>query len=92
TTLLGLDFPYAPEWQFGGSVNYRLPIALPGALRVGADAQYEAKRYPDVYNTLQLVVGAQTYVNGKINYTAADDAWSVGASVRNLFNLRRGQF
>ncbi|WP_408590871.1 TonB-dependent receptor [Novosphingobium sp.] len=92
TTLLGLDFPYAPEWQFGGSINYRLPLHIPGALRVGADAQYESRRFPDIYNTPQIAVGAQTYVNGTINYTAADDSWSVGASVRNLFNLRRGQF
>ncbi|NML93355.1 TonB-dependent receptor [Novosphingobium olei] len=91
-TLLGLDFPYSPEWQFGGSFNYRLPLALPGALRVGADVQYESSRYADIYNTPQLRVGAQTYVNGTINYTAADQSWSIGASVRNLFNLRRGQF
>lgn len=92
TTLLGLAFPYAPEWQLGGSINYRLPLHVPGALRAGADVQYESSRFSDIYNTPQLQVGAQTYVNGTINYTGADDSWSVGVAVRNLFNLRRGQF
>lgn len=91
-TLIGLDFPYAPEWQFGGSVNYRLPLKVPGAWRVGADLQYEAPRFADIYNTAQTQVGAQTYVNGTINYTSEAGDWSIGASVRNLFNLRRGQF
>ena len=92
TTLVGLDFPYAPRWQLGGSVNYRVPVSLPGALRVGGDVQYESSRYPDIYNTAQLQVGAQTYVNGTINFAADKGNWSIGANVRNLFNLRRAQF
>ncbi|KAH2824349.1 hypothetical protein KXV85_000865, partial [Aspergillus fumigatus] len=92
TTLLGLDFPYAPRWQFGASANYRLPVKLPGALRVGGDVQYESSRYADIYNTPQLQVLPQTYVNGTINFAADKGNWSIGLNVRNLFNLRRAQF
>lgn len=92
TTLIGLDFPYAPRWQFGASANYRLPVKLPGALRVGGDVQYESSRYADIYNTPQLQVLPQTYVNGTINFAADKGNWSVGVNVRNLFNLRRAQF
>ncbi|WP_183623182.1 TonB-dependent receptor [Novosphingobium sediminicola] len=92
TTLVGLDFPYAPRWQFGASVNYRVPVDLPGALRIGGDVQYESSRYADLYNTPQLQVRSQTYVNGTINFAADKGNWSIGANVRNLFNLRRAQF
>ena len=32
TTLVGLDFPLAPNWQADGYVDYRLPLPLPGYL------------------------------------------------------------
>ena len=91
TTLLGLAFPNAPQWQASASANWRLPVALPGALRLGLDAQFESKRYLDIYNTPETAVHAQTFVNGTLNYSAPSDAWGVALSVKNLTNLRRGQ-
>ncbi|PVM86012.1 TonB-dependent receptor [Caulobacter radicis] len=90
-TLVGLDFPYAPRWQLGFSANYRLPLDTPGAWRVGADAQYESRRYVDIYNTAQTQVRPQTFVNATVNYTADDEGWTAGVQVKNLFDLRRGQ-
>ncbi len=91
STLLGLDFPFAPQWQASVSANYRLPVALPGALRIGVDAQFESGRYIDIYNTAQTAVAAQTFANATLNYSAPEDAWGVALSVKNLFDLRRGQ-
>jgi iron complex outermembrane receptor protein len=90
-TLVGLEFPYAPRWQVGLSANYRLPLDTPGAWRIGADAQYESRRYVDIYNTPQTQVKPQTFFNGTVNYTSDDERWTAGAQVRNIFDLRRGQ-
>jgi iron complex outermembrane receptor protein len=91
TTLLGLDFPYAPEWQLSLAANYRLPVNTPGAWRLGADAQYESSRFIDVFNTPQTRVRPQTFVNATVNYTTADEAWKLGVRVQNLFDLQRLQ-
>ena len=91
TTLVGLDFPFAPKWQASLNANYRLPLDLPGSWRIGGDLQFESKRYPDVYNAKQLRVRGQTFVNSTINYTAEDESWNAGLAVKNLFDLRRNQ-
>lgn len=91
TTLLGLDFPLAPHWQASGSLDYRLPVGLPGALRAGADIQYESKRYPDIYNTPQIAVPRQTLVNATINYTTADGGLAFGVRASNLFDSQHNQ-
>jgi iron complex outermembrane receptor protein len=90
-TLVGLDFPYAPRWQVGLAANYRLPLHTAGAWRVGADAQYESRRYIDIYNTAQTQVKPQTFFNATVNYTSDDAKWFAGVQVKNLFDLRRGQ-
>jgi len=91
TTLLGLDFPLSPKWQVSGSANYRLPFDSDGDWRIGVDAQYESKRYGDIFNTEQTAVRAQTFVNGTFSYTTADGDLSAGANVKNIFDLRRNQ-
>ena len=91
TTLLGLEFPLAPKWQSSVAINYTLPIATPGKWRIGADAQYESRRFVDIYNTAQTKVRAQTFVNGTINYAGEDGSWNAGVAVKNIFDLRRGQ-
>lgn len=91
TTLVGRDFPLAPKWQTNFNFNYALPLPLPGVLRFGADVPFESRRYPDIYNTKQLAVRRQAFVNGTINYTGEHDLWSAGVTVSNLTDLRRPQ-
>jgi iron complex outermembrane receptor protein len=90
-TLLGLDLPLAPTWQVNGNFNYRIPLPVPGTWRIGGDVPYESGHYLDIYNTPQLHVGAQAFVNGTINYTSEAERWSVGVSATNLLDLRRPQ-
>jgi iron complex outermembrane receptor protein len=90
-TLVGLDFPYAPRWQVGLAVNYRLPLDVPGTWRIGADGQYESRRYVDIYNTNQTQVKPQTFFNATVNYASPDEHWQAGVQAKNLFDLRRGQ-
>jgi iron complex outermembrane receptor protein len=92
TTLVGLRFPYAPRVQVSGAASYRLPLSrVPGAFRIGADAQYESRRFSDITNTDWTAVRPQTFVNGTVNYTAEADRWSAGVQVRNIANLQRNQ-
>jgi iron complex outermembrane receptor protein len=91
TTLVGLDFPFSPEWQVGGSASYDLPITTHGKWQVAVDAQYESHRYFDLFNTEQVAVRAQTFVNGGISYTTEQGDLQAGVRVSNLFNLRRAQ-
>jgi iron complex outermembrane receptor protein len=91
TTLVGADFPYSPRWQASLGPNYRLPLPVAGAWRVGADAQYESRRFSDIYNTLQLAVKAQTFVNATLNYSSAAEDWSAGVQVKNLFDVQNNQ-
>ena len=73
------------------SAVYRLPLNTAGDWRVAADAQYESKRYSDIYNTAQVQVNAQTFVNASATYTTADALWTGGIAVKNLFNLQQNQ-
>lgn len=91
TTLVGLEFPLAPRWQSSVAVNYRLPLRVEGAWRIGLDAQYESARWSDIYNTAQTRIRKQLFVNGTINYTSEDGDWAAGLYVTNLFDLRRAQ-
>jgi iron complex outermembrane receptor protein len=91
TTLLGLALPLAPTWQTNGNFNYRIPLPTPGTWRIGGDVPYESGHYLDIYNTPQLHVRAQAFVNGTINYTSEEERWSTGISATNLANLRRPQ-
>jgi iron complex outermembrane receptor protein len=91
TTLVGADFPYSPRWQASLGPNYKLPLPVAGAWRVGADAQFEARRFSDIYNTAQLAVKAQTFVNATVNYTSAAEDWSAGVQVKNLFDVQNNQ-
>jgi len=91
TTLLGLDFPFSPKWQSSIAANYTLPLEIKGEWRVGVDAQYESRRFVDIYNTEQIKVRKQAFFNGTINYTAEDHSWTAGVAARNVFDLRRNQ-
>jgi iron complex outermembrane receptor protein len=91
TTLVGLDFPLSPNWQADWSINYKLPIPYPGTWRIGGDVPYESGHYLDIYNTPQLRVRPQAFVNGTVNYTSASERWAVGISANNLLDLRRPQ-
>jgi iron complex outermembrane receptor protein len=91
TTLLGRTFPLAPEWQLNVNANYRLPLPTEGSWRIGADVPIQTRYYTDIYNTSQLQVKAQAFVNGTFSYTPKDESYTAGVSVNNLLNTRRRQ-
>jgi len=91
TTLVGLAFALAPTWQANGYVDYRIPLPIRGTWRIGGDVPYESGHFLDIYNTPQLRVRPQAFLNGTVNYTSVDERWTLGVAGTNLFNLRRPQ-
>jgi iron complex outermembrane recepter protein len=88
TTLIGKTFPLAPVWQVNLNGNYRLPLPTEGSWRIGADVPIQTRYYIDIYNTPQLAVVPQAFINGTLNYTSKSEFWSAGVSVSNLLNTR----
>jgi len=91
TTLVGLQFALAPTWQASFAANWTVPISMPGRWRIGADVPYESGHFLDIYNTAQLHVGAQAFLNGILSYTSESESWSAGFTGNNILNLRRFQ-
>jgi iron complex outermembrane receptor protein len=91
TTLIGLDFPLAPSWQGNLNLAYRVPVPTRGVWRLAADVSYESKRYIDIYNTPELAVRAQSFVNAGLSHSLESADVTLGLAVNNLFDLRRAQ-
>ncbi|CAN5237774.1 TonB-dependent receptor [soil metagenome] len=91
TTLIGLDYPLSPKWQFSGNFDWKLPIAIPGTWRILGDVSYETRRYFDLYNTPQARQGPQTFVNGTISYTTPVGDLTAGIQASNIFDAQYDQ-
>ena len=81
--------PRAPAPQ--PAETLRLPFNTPGDWRIAADVEYESKRYSDLYNTPQIEVKPQTFVNASVSYTSPDQKWTGRLAVKNLFDLQQNQ-
>ncbi|PWB82412.1 MAG: hypothetical protein C3F11_12040 [Methylocystaceae bacterium] len=82
----GNRVPFVSTAQFGGSVEYTLPVDLPGQLKANAYAKYISPFYSDIANTLPFRVGEQFYVGLGANYQPNNEPWSVFVRVTNLLN------
>ena len=82
----GNQLPYSPQWQLYGAVSYRLPLNVPGDLRVSADISYESSYFSDVFNYSQGKVPPQTFVDSFISYRTADGHWTLSLAAKNLAN------
>jgi iron complex outermembrane receptor protein len=64
----GHELPLSPHWQVSGAANYRIPLQIPGNLRIGGDVTYESAYFSDVFNYLQGKVPPQSFVDAFISY------------------------
>jgi iron complex outermembrane receptor protein len=80
----GNQLPFSPAWQLFGAVDYKIPVNLPGELRIGADVTYETSYFSDVFNYAQGQVPSQSYVDGFISYAPRDSHWTFTLTGRNL--------
>lgn len=79
--------PLSPRWQLAGGVNYRLPIDVPGAMRVGVNATRTSAYFSDVFNYAQGRVTPQSYVDGSISYATDGGHWTYSLVARNIGNV-----
>jgi iron complex outermembrane recepter protein len=82
----GNQLPYSPKWQLFGAATYRLPIAVPGDVQIGADVTYETSYYSDVFNYRQGKVPDQGYVDAFISYAARGGHLVFTLTGKNLAN------
>jgi len=82
----GNQLPISPHWQLFAGASYRLPLNLPGDLRIGADITYETSYFTDVLNQPQGKVSDQGYADAFASYTPANSPWQFSLNVHNLAN------
>ena len=83
----GNQLPFSPHWQLYGAASYRLPLSLPGEVKVGADVSYETSYFSDVFNYVQGRVPAQTFIDSFISYAPANSPWKLSLTAKNIANL-----
>ncbi|PTQ07424.1 TonB-dependent receptor [Sphingomonas oleivorans] len=81
----------APRWTLSGAVDWRLPLPVPGATRLGFDVQYSSAIYSNALNRPQDRIEGSAFVNGLLRWDAPDDHWSLSLSVKNIFENRTPQ-
>jgi len=91
TTLIGKRIPLAPRWNFDTAVTYELPFNAVGTWRTSADVEFHSKAYSDIFNTPEVDIPTQYFVNLSLGYTAPDDHWSATFAIKNLFDRQWNQ-
>jgi iron complex outermembrane receptor protein len=81
----GNQLPLSPHWQLYGAASYRIPLQIPGDLRIGADATYETSYFSDVFNYAQGKVPPQAFVDAFLSY-APSSHLVFTLTARNLAN------
>lgn len=81
------DLPRVPAWTAHIGPELRFGLGS-GQVRARADYSYRSRSANDAENTPELYSRAVGTVDTSITYEAAEDAWSVTAGGRNIFNER----
>jgi len=78
----------SPRWSLSGAFNWDVPVRIPGALRLGVNANYQTRSYSSATPAPggQNVIPAQGFLNAVATWTAPDPRYSVILSGRNLLN------
>jgi len=84
----GNQLPFSPRWSVYSQAAYRLPLHVPGAVRVGADVSYQTSYFSDVLNRAQNVIGSQAYADAFVSYALPDGHWVASLTGHNLADRR----
>jgi iron complex outermembrane receptor protein len=82
----GNQLPLSPRWQLFAGGSYKVPLNIPGALTIGADATYETSYFSDVFNYRQGQVPAQGYIDAFVSYAPKDSHLTFSLTGKNLAN------
>jgi len=86
--LTGNRLPQAPEWQFGVSGEYGLPISSSLEIKARADYKWQSEIYFDLFNNPLNTQGTYGLLNASLSIGTLDERWSLTAFVRNAFDER----
>lgn len=86
--LTGNRLPQAPEWQFGVSGEYGLPISDSLEIRARADYKWQSEIYFDLFNNPMNTQGTYGLLNTSVTLGTLDESWSLTAFIRNAFDER----
>ena len=78
----------SPRWNLSGGVTWDVPVQIPGAVRVGLDAQWQSGVVSSATPAAggQNNIPSQGFLNGTITWTAPDPHWAVQLSARNILD------
>jgi iron complex outermembrane receptor protein len=81
----------SPRWNLSGGLTWDVPAEIPGALRLGLNAQYQTKILTSATPAAggQNQMPAQGFVNAVATWTSPDPHWQVVLSARNLLNSHK---
>jgi len=82
----GNQLPFSPHWQLFGAANWRVPVSVPGELKLGADISYESAYFSDVFNYVQGRVPSQVFADSFISYVPRGGHWTLSVTAKNLAN------
>jgi iron complex outermembrane receptor protein len=81
----------APRWTLSGGLNWDVPVRIPGAVRLGVNANYQSKVFSSATPAAggQNTIPGQAFVNAVATWKSPDPHWSVVVSINNLLNTAR---
>ncbi|WP_175597228.1 TonB-dependent receptor [Peristeroidobacter soli] len=86
--LTGNRLPQAPQWQFGVSSEYSLPISSALEIVARADYKWQSEIYFDLFNNPLNTQGTYGLLNASVSIGTMDARWSLTAFIRNAFDER----
>lgn len=84
---LNSDLPRVPAWTAHLGPELRFGLGA-GELSLRADYFYRSRFANDAENTPELYTRSVSTVDAAVTYEAPDEAWSITAGGRNIFNER----
>jgi iron complex outermembrane receptor protein len=87
SNLTGQELPNAPRFLAGLGLNYKLPLASGGVVRLNGSARYQTDSYSDISTNREFTkYPSQSFVDVGAAYTTADGLWTAFATIKNLFD------
>jgi iron complex outermembrane receptor protein len=80
----GNRIPAAPRLTANAGFEYRVPVNIPGVVRINSNISYRSEYYGDYLNTRISQVPSQTLINLATSYLTPDGKWKDTAAVKNL--------
>lgn len=80
----GDRFPYTPEWQFVGDVEYEFSLGDQLNAFVGANANYRSKTTAGFGSDPRLDIDGYTLVDARAGVRSDSGSWEASVFVRNL--------